>query len=96
VPLTPQTTAILRDYLSLHPRRAEPDAPLFPAVRLATPNQTGKRADDSGLTKTAKERAERQQSALAALAVDEAEARLILDWSEPLRHSTLLRRPHFH
>jgi integrase len=41
VPLTPATTALLRDYLAVHPRRDEPTAPLFPGVRLQPPRPTG-------------------------------------------------------
>ncbi|GAA1696829.1 hypothetical protein MMUR_23790 [Mycolicibacterium murale] len=86
VPLTPQTTTLLREYLSQHPRRDEPTAPLFPAVQLTKQKPTGVRAEVPA--KSAKERAERQLSALAALSVDDAEARLVLDWTQPLRHST--------
>ena len=32
VPLTPDTTALLADYLAVHPRAAEPSAPLFPGM----------------------------------------------------------------
>ena len=35
VPLTPQTTGMLRGYLAEHPRGGDPTAPLWPAVRLA-------------------------------------------------------------
>jgi integrase len=34
VPLTVDTTALLTDYLAEHPRRTDPSAPLFPAIRL--------------------------------------------------------------
>lgn len=34
VPLTADTTSLLRDYLAIHPRREEPTAPLFPGVML--------------------------------------------------------------
>ncbi|MBY0290143.1 MAG: hypothetical protein K2X52_23815 [Mycobacteriaceae bacterium] len=37
VPLTPQTTELLRGYLTEHPRRTDPAAPLFPAFKLSTP-----------------------------------------------------------
>ena len=74
VPLTAETTGLLRDYLAEHPygptaAACKPTAPLFPDLRL-TPPQT---AD------------------LAALATQEAEARLVLDWAEPLRHLTFYR-----
>ena len=34
VPITANTTAILRDYLAEHPNRSNPAAPLWPAIRL--------------------------------------------------------------
>jgi integrase len=87
VPLTPQTTAILRDYLAIHPHCDDQAAPLFPAMRLTTPRPTGKPADKNA----PKDRAVRQLAALAALSVDDAEARLVLDWSAPLRHATFYK-----
>ncbi|ETZ32542.1 phage integrase family protein [Mycobacterium intracellulare MIN_052511_1280] len=37
---------------------------------------------------TAKSRAPRQANALADLSVEDAEKRLVLDWDQPLRHTT--------
>jgi integrase len=94
VPLTPQTATLLRDYLAMHPHADDPTAPLFPAVRLAAPRPTGvaaRTADGTPEKLTAKERADRQLAALAALSLDEAEARLVLDWSAPLRHATFYK-----
>jgi integrase len=103
VSLTPETTALLRDYVAEHPRADEPTAPLWPAVGLTRPRPTGVRAEaaDIGATTrgvedappsiTAKARARRQADALAELTVAESEARLILDWTEPLRHPTFYK-----
>jgi integrase len=44
VPLTAETTALLRDYLAEHPRRDEPDAPLWPSMALTRPRPTRVRA----------------------------------------------------
>lgn len=91
VPLTAETTALLRDYLREHPRRGEPDAPLFPNVRLTVPRPTGvktKTTVKAGAKLTA---ADRQAAALATLTVAEAEARLVLDWGGPLRHGVLYK-----
>ncbi|KXF52109.1 hypothetical protein AXA44_11890 [Rhodococcus sp. SC4] len=46
VPLSPATVAVLRDNLAAHPRRGEPTAPLFPAMRLVAQKPTGRRATD--------------------------------------------------
>lgn len=103
VPLMPETTALLRDYLAQHPRRDEPTAPLWPAMVLTRPRPTGVRAEpaDTGAATTgvkdapprasAKARARRQAEALAELAVADAEARLVLDWTVPLRHATFYK-----
>jgi integrase len=40
---------------------------------------------------TAKDRARRQAEALAHLSVEDAETRLALDWSQPLRHATFYK-----
>ena len=40
---------------------------------------------------TAKDRARRQADALAELAVEDAEKRLVLDWTQPLRHATFYK-----
>jgi integrase len=45
VPRTTATTATLRDYLAVHPRRDDPTAPLFPGVRLRPPRPIGVKAD---------------------------------------------------
>lgn len=87
VPLTPQTTELLRDYLAMHPRADDPEAPLFPAFRLDTPKPSTSTAPAA----PAKVRADRQADALAALTVDEAERRLVLDWDAPLRHATFYK-----
>ncbi|MCV7250661.1 hypothetical protein H7J86_00610 [Mycobacterium hackensackense] len=39
-------TALLRDYLEIHPRRNEPTAPLFPRLRLTVPRPTGVKNED--------------------------------------------------
>ena len=51
VPLTAETTALLRDYLAEHPRRDEPTAPLFPGTRLSTAPAYGT-ADDTRHTRS--------------------------------------------
>ena len=84
VPLRVETVAILTDYLSRHPRKNDPSAPLFPAVTLKAAKPTGKKATDGPAT--AKERAQRQAAALAALGTDEAAEKLELDWTAPVRH----------
>lgn len=98
VPLTAETTALLWDYLAEHPRRDDPTAPLWPAMVLTRPRPTGVRADaaepvgaNAGVeagtrTTSAKARARRQAEALAELSVADAEKRLVLDWTAPLRH----------
>ncbi|MDV7088673.1 tyrosine-type recombinase/integrase [Rhodococcus opacus] len=87
VPLTPATVAVLRDYLVVHPRGAEPMAPLFPAMRLVAAKRTGLRATDAD----GKRIGPKAEDALAALSVDEAEARLTLDWDTVLRHPTFYK-----
>lgn len=88
VPLPPQTVAVMRDYLAERPH-GDDDAPLFPSMRLQPPRPTGVKTADA--TATAKDRAARQADALADLTVDEAEARLVPDWAEPLRHATFYK-----
>ena len=91
VPLTSQTTGLLRDYLASHPRLNEPNAPLFCAVTLKPFKPTGKPVTDSDGNRVAEKAAERklrQATALAALSVDESASRLELDWSSPLAHHT--------
>ncbi len=100
ISLPAETTALLRDYLAMHPRADEPTAPLWPGMALIRPRPTGVRAEaaDTGGSTTggagapsAKTRARRQADALAELTVAEAEERLILDWSQPLRHPTFYK-----
>lgn len=103
VPLTAETTELLRDYLAEHPRADEPTAPLFPGTTLTRPRPTGVPATAPAPRKatmggeevppkaTAKARARRQADALADLTVAEAEARLVLDWATPLRHATFYK-----
>lgn len=87
VPLTLQTTAILRDYLAEHPHANDPSAPLFPGMRLTTPRPTGTKATPS----TTATPAARQATALADLPTAQAAARLVLNWAEPLRHATFYK-----
>lgn len=87
VPLPPATVDLMRDYLAMHPRADEATAPLFPSMRLIAQKPTGLRAtgkDGKRIVPTADE-------ALAALTVDEAEARLELDWSAMLRHNSFYK-----
>jgi integrase len=103
VPLTAETTVLLRDYLAEHPRGGEPDAPLWPSMALTRPRPTGVRAtpaapgapntgvEDAPPSAAAKVRARRQADALAELNVEEAENRLALDWTQPLRHATFYK-----
>ncbi|WP_236728552.1 tyrosine-type recombinase/integrase [Mycolicibacterium obuense] len=55
-------------------------------MSLERPRSSGKRTGPEKLT--AAQKAHRQLTALAELSVDEAEARLVLDWKNPLRHGT--------
>ncbi|MCA2249959.1 tyrosine-type recombinase/integrase [Mycobacterium intracellulare] len=94
VPLRAATTELLQDYLTMHPRADEPTAALFPNLSLAPAKPTGVRAtapngepDDCDHKHVAR----RQATALAELTVEEAEARLVLDWAEPLRHPTFYK-----
>lgn len=94
VPLTPDTTELLRDYLKVHPRRDMPTASLFPAVALSKVKPTGVRRatdTDTDTKETAKARAHRHTLALAELSVEKAEARLVLDWDKPVRHATYFK-----
>lgn len=94
VPLPAHTRKILRDYLATHPRRAELGAPLFPGMALLVDRPAGVRATftgDDGHTEDAKGVAARQAHALAGLSVEDAEARLVLDWNSPLRHATFYK-----
>lgn len=97
VPLTGETTELLREYLAEHPRADEPNAPLFPAMTLSAVKPTGiatvKAQDSETRNPRATEAAKhwrtvagRQAKTLADLTVAEAQSRLILDWSAPLSH----------
>ncbi|WP_373159572.1 hypothetical protein [Mycobacterium marinum] len=87
VPLTNATTELLRDYLAAHPRRDEPAAPLFCAVTLKAAKPTGCKATDAEGTRVVPTATD----ALAALSAEEAAARLVLDWSAPIRHQTFYK-----
>ncbi|MGW4482018.1 site-specific integrase [Rhodococcus triatomae] len=87
VPLTPATVDVLRDYLAAHPRGDEAGAPLFPVSVLVAAKPTEKRATD----KNGKRIVPKAEDALAVLAVEEAEARLTLDWDSPLRHPSFYK-----
>lgn len=101
VPLRKRTAEMLRDYLAaeprqdgltVHPRRNDPTAPLFCAVTLTRVKPSGKRAPGTvGKPLTAAQKAARQAEALAALSVSEAGERLVLDWSQMLRHQTFYK-----
>jgi integrase len=72
-----------------YPCRGDFSAPLFPGMSLTRPTPSGVRcADDATTCKTLRLR---QATALAELSVAEAEARLLLDWLEPLRHGSLYK-----
>jgi integrase len=98
VPLTPATTASLRDYLARHPRREEPAAPLFPNVHLHPARAAAGMADPPTLNRAlpgiepgSRAKARRQASALANLSTAEAGERLVLDWTIPNRHATFYK-----
>jgi hypothetical protein len=99
VPLTPATTALLRDYLAMHPRRNEPTAPLFPNVRLQPPRPAGiadpltlnQELQQPGIEPGSRETAHRQATALGDLSTAEAGERLVLDWTAPNRHATFYK-----
>ncbi|MGU3502993.1 tyrosine-type recombinase/integrase [Mycobacterium sp. C31M] len=87
VPFPIPTAGLLWEYLAAHPRRDDPTAPLFPAMSLSKVKPTGVRVSADGEPDD-RDPAARQMSALAALTVTEAEARLVLDWDSPMRHAT--------
>ena len=94
VPVTVETTELLRTYLAAHPRDDEPTAPLFPGMVLGAVRPTGLRAVSADGTPDARDRkrvAARQALALAQNSVAEAKVRLQLDWNEPLRHMTFYK-----
>jgi integrase len=86
VPLTAATTELLRDYLAKHPRADNAAVPLFPPMTSTVPKPTGVRATDRDSKPAA-----RQAAALAELNVADAEARIVLDWENPLRHATFYK-----
>lgn len=96
VPLTGATVELLREYLAEHPRADEPKAPLFPGMTLTPIKPTGVKREpdstqadsstDSELPPSWRVVADRQSKTLAEASVAEAQSRLILDWSAPLRH----------
>ena len=90
VPQTSATTTLLRDYLAAHPRRGDQTAPLFPGMRLLTPRRTGVRAEATDLGHTTAS-ALRQARASADLSAEEAAARLMLDWTQPLNHAAFYK-----
>lgn len=82
----------MRDYLALHPRSKELSAPLFPAFRLRAERPTGKSVDPNRKSpEAAGVKARRNADALASLTVDEAEQRLELDWTRPVRHQNFYK-----
>ena len=87
MPLTPEASHLLREYLADHPRRTEPNAPLFCAVTLKPSKPTGKRSIDSEGNRVVPT----ALTALAALSADEAASRLVLDWSTPNRHDSFYK-----
>ncbi|MCF6386821.1 tyrosine-type recombinase/integrase [Mycobacterium sp. MBM] len=87
VPLMAATTELLRDYLAAHPRRDDPDAPLFCAATLKAAKPTGKRATDIDGNRIVPSAVD----ALSALSVDDAAYRLVLDWSAPIRRQTFYK-----
>ena len=92
VPLTPATVETLRDYLALHPRADDSTAPLFPAFRLRADRPTGVAVNPDRTTpEPAGAKAQRNADALASLTVDEAEQRLDLDWTSPVRHQNFYK-----
>jgi integrase len=94
VPLTVASTELLRDYLAVHPRADTPTAPLFPGMLLGQHRPTGLRAlsaDGRPGTRDRKHVARRQAAAVAENSVTDAEARLQLNWEEPLRHMTFYK-----
>lgn len=95
VPQTAETTAMLRDYLKVHPSRDEPTTPLFLGLALAKPQPTGipvsgihREVDNGDQRRSA---ALRQATALADLTVQEAGEQIVLDWTQPYRHATFYK-----
>jgi integrase len=57
----------------------------------AEPGAATTGVEDAPSSASAKARARRQAEALAELIVAEAKARLVLDWTQPLRHATFYK-----
>ena len=92
VPLTAETTALLARLPRRAPARRQPCRAPGDAARHAPTDRL--RATDSDGKPANKDRrtaAQRQADTLARLTVVEAQARLVLDWSEPLRHATFYK-----
>ena len=86
VPLPPATADVLADYLQAHPCASNPDAAVFPAVRLTPATQAPLTPEQRALPA-----AERQAAALAALSPAEHAARLQCDYTAPLRWATFYK-----
>ncbi len=87
VPLPPELTAVLRDYLAVHPRRNEPTAPLFPGFGLTPSKPTGLAATNNAGRRVIPT----PEEVRGALSVQEACDQLTLDWSAMLRHGSFYR-----
>ncbi len=87
VPLPPELTAVLRDYLAVHPRRNEPTAPLFPGFGLTPSKPAGIASTDNAGRRVVPT----PEEVRGALSVQEACDQLTLDWSAVLRHGTFYR-----
>lgn len=77
-----------------HPRGDDAEAPLFSGMVLGSFRPTGVRATTATgelASRDPTDVARRQADALAGLSVDDAEARLQLNWQEPLRHMTFYK-----
>lgn len=85
VPLTSATTELLREFVTSHPRTDDPTAPLFPRVQLSPVAPPAANSPRSSRRDPEHWRvvANRQAETLAALSVDEAAARLVVDWLRP-------------
>ncbi len=92
VPLPPELTAVLRDYLAEHPHgptSADPDptAPLFPGFGLTPSKPAGTASTD----KAGRRIVPTPEEVRGALSVQEACDQLTLDWFAVLRHGTFYR-----
>jgi integrase len=63
-------------------------------VTPAAPGAATTGVEDAPPRITAKARARRQADALSELLVEDAEKRLVLDWTSPLRHATFYKAVH--